>query len=100
MVDVVSVISEDFSDLIGFAYELRKVDKDDQYSYMLVNGLLKIDLLEKMVLSNKWDDNKKTMVPTEHNKFKLYVGQDSYLLSTSATKQNRTEAIVCPQSEI
>ena len=81
-----SAISDDFADLVAFAFELRKADKEDKYSYALINGLIKTEILEKVILYNKWDDNQKTMVPTEENKFKFYVGRDSYLLSKSATK--------------
>ena len=43
--------------LSAFAYELRKGDSEDKYSYEFLNGQVRPDILARIIIDNKFKDN-------------------------------------------
>ena len=47
--------------LFNFAFELRKQDVSDKYSFEFLNGQVEPSILVDIILSNKWNENLKRM---------------------------------------
>ena len=59
--DMVTQISLDPQKLLAFAYELRKQDGEDRYSYELLNGQVRPHVLVTIICSNKWNEQRQEM---------------------------------------
>lgn len=59
--DTVTAIQDTPRDLIAFAYELRKQDADDKYSWDFLNGQVTPAILVDIIMSNTWNNSTFTM---------------------------------------
>ena len=82
IVDTVSDISKDVSELLKFAYELRKQDAEDKYSYDILNGQVSPQILVDIFMNNKWDEEEQRMVlvKEQNYRFIINVGKNRFTL--------------------
>lgn len=89
--DVVTQIGRDSKELVAFAYELRKQDVTDRYSYEFLNGQVAPALLVDVLMANQWDTNSDRMTVNSGSAFKLFVGKGNSLYcpknSTEGTRR-------------
>ena len=74
--DVVSTIQKNKSDLFCFAFELRKQDTEDKYSFDFLNGQVKPAILVDIIMSNQWVSEKDQMIVNQN----FFMNVDSYFL--------------------
>lgn len=89
--DTVTEIAQSPENLMKFAYELRKQDIDDEFSYGFLNGQVKPAILQDIILSNKWSKAFSKMVVKESEAaFSLRIGEQasSILYKKSVHNQN------------
>ena len=66
--NIVTEISQSPSNFMNFAYELRRQDIDDEFSYDFLNGQVQPPILNEIILSNKWCKTMGKMVVSENEK--------------------------------
>jgi hypothetical protein len=66
----------DNEEFLKFAYELRKIDVDNKYSYNLMNGQVKPNILVDIICSNKWNVEESRMMVDPKFKYRL-ISKDS-----------------------
>lgn len=52
IIDTVTEISRDLTELFAFAFELRKVDSDNKYSYDFLNGAVNPPIVVQIIMNN------------------------------------------------
>ena len=72
--EVVTQLQRNPPQLIRFAYELRKYDINDIYSYEFLNGQVHEHVLVEIFMANKWDVSKEQMVYDNRMKFAIHLG--------------------------
>lgn len=78
--DTVVDLSHSFSELVQFAYELRKQDVEDRYTYAFINGQVRPPILVDVICSNQWNNaTQKMEVDMSTASFRLMVGRASCL---------------------
>ena len=60
------------SELIGFAFELRKQDSEDM-SFEILNGNVTPSILTHIICSNQWNPRSQKMVPSEKNSYGIHL---------------------------
>ena len=50
-------ISKEPDQLVTFAYELRRQDINDKYTFEFINGNVKPSIFNDIIMSNYWDKN-------------------------------------------
>lgn len=65
--DIITLIGKNPLNFTKFAYELRKQDVNDTYTYDFLNGQVHSQVLVKIVCANKWDSTLKRMVIGKEN---------------------------------
>lgn len=60
--DVVTQLSYDPGQLCSFAFELRKKDTENRYTYEFLNGQVRQVILVKIICANRWDEQLQRMV--------------------------------------
>ena len=71
IVDVITQIGHDPQDLFQFAYQLRKQDVNDEYTWDFLNGAVQPSILVSMIMSNKWDATLQKMSQDPKTRFVL-----------------------------
>ena len=83
--DVVTEIGRDPQDLFRFAYELRKQDYDDQYTWTLMNGQVEPSLLISIFLANKWNPRIERMDVDRNIEFRIFNNHKGDVMTTNTT---------------
>lgn len=78
-------MSKDQNHLMAFAYELRKQDVDNLYSYEFLNGQVKPAVLVDIIMSNSWNEIKSKM-KVDHT-FYMSVGRGFFLTHSNNDKR-------------
>ena len=78
--DTVMAIAKEADQLISFAYELRKQDTEDKYSFEFLNGNVKPSLYNEIFMSNYWDKTAECMKVKPSAKFRICIGQTTGML--------------------
>ena len=73
--DTVMAISKEPDQLVAFAYELRRQDSNDKYSFDFINGNVKPSILTDIIMSNQWDQSEETMIVKKNARFRICIGQ-------------------------
>lgn len=74
MEDTVMAISKEPDQLVAFAYELRRQDTHDKYSFEFINGNVKPSILTDIIMSNTWDQQEESMKVKKQAKFRICIG--------------------------
>lgn len=75
MEDTVMAISKEPDQLVAFAYELRRQDLEDKYSFEFINGNVKPSILVDIIMSNYWDKDEDCMKVKKTDRFRICIGQ-------------------------
>ena len=59
--DIVIELGEDTEQLLRFAYELRKFDKEDEYTMDLLYGNIQPQVLLQIIKANRWNKSESKM---------------------------------------
>ena len=86
------IISEQPNELFPFVYQLRIQDTQNKFTFDLLNGFIKPNILIDIFLANRWDELSESMMPTTKNKFRLIVGKEKQSLTKICPNLN--EAIL------
>ena len=64
-------------DFFAFMYELRRQDDKDKYTFNLLNGHIKPNIIINIIMANVWDSRFNKMVPSSENvnSFRLLIGK-------------------------
>lgn len=73
--DTVMAISREPDQLVAFAYELRRQDLSDKYSFEFINGNVKPSILTDIIMSNYWDQKEDCMAVKKNARFRICIGQ-------------------------
>lgn len=63
--EVVQELAADADEILKFAFELRKQDTDDKYSFNLLNGQVRPPVLVDIIMANKWSSSEGKMKVNE-----------------------------------
>ena len=69
--NTVKSIAEDLSQLFEFAYELRKNDLANVYSYQFLSGNVIQQVIIDIIMDNFWDISKKCMILSTKNEYEM-----------------------------
>lgn len=72
-------LSKEADELVAFAYELRKQDVNDKYTYDFLNGQVKPSILVDIIMSNRWNEDAFEMQVQKGTSFRINIGQNSAL---------------------
>lgn len=59
--NTVMQFNDNFSDLCKFAFELRKLDLEDKFTYKMLNGNIAHDIIVKLICKNYWSQEEQVM---------------------------------------
>jgi len=81
IIDTITEISRDLTELFAFSFELRKADSDNKYSYEFLNGAVNPPIIVQIIMNNHWDSRKKRMIVGEANyRLVISINQQRYTL--------------------
>lgn len=98
IVDTVTDIAKDFSELFSFAYELRKNDPKNLYSYNFLNGQVNPSVVIDIIMNNTWDSKKKRMNLAKDCEYRMVIpiGTKRFTLVYLKSKQSLSKNISVP----
>lgn len=98
IVDTVTDIAKDLSELFAFAYELRKSDPKNLYSYDFLNGQVNPQVVIDIIMNNTWDPKKKKMILSRDCEYRMVIpiGQKRFTLVYLKAKQSLSKQISVP----
>ena len=76
--EVVQELAADADEILKFAFELRKQDTEDKYSFNLLNGQVRPPVLVDIIMANKWSSLEGKMKVNEQDRYSMMCG-DKYL---------------------
>ena len=86
--DHITSISRSNSEFYKFAYELRKIDIQNQFTFEFLNGQVKPHCIVEMICANQWDTNSQTMKFNDKSyKFRLASGMEGQRLVCELDKK-------------
>jgi hypothetical protein len=81
-------LAADPDEILKFAFQLRKLDTEDKYSYHLLNEQLRPPILVDIIMANKWNDKEGTMTIKEEDRYAFMCGE-KYLRYKLKGKEQR-----------
>ena len=78
--DCITGLSKQPKELFKFAYELRKADEADQYSYDYLNGQVQPHVIVDILMANSWNSKTNQMISNKNGKFYLITGSKAIIL--------------------
>ena len=86
--DLVTKIGQDEVDFFKFAYELRRLDPSDKYTWEFLNGAVQPSILVSMILANKWNASAKKMnVDKKKNNFVFFSSFNNEIVTIDTTSK-------------
>ena len=76
----------DPEEILKFAYELRKQDTEDKYSFNILNGQVRPPALVEMIIANKWDSQAGKMTVDAKDKYSILL-HDKFLRHSISSKE-------------
>lgn len=84
--EAVQELAADPEEILKFAYELRKQDVENKYSFNMLNGQVRPPALVEMILANKWDSQEGKMTVDAKDQYSIMSG-DKFLKHSSTGKE-------------
>lgn len=88
--EVVQELCADPEEIHKFAFELRKQDTGDKYSFDFLNGQVRPPVLIEMILANKWDSQAGKMTVEAKDEYAIMAG-DKFLRYSSDDAQRQLQ---------
>ena len=84
--NIVTDLCKDSESFVQFAFQLRKADVKDEYSFGFLNGNCKPRVLADIVIGNKWDAKANIMTINKKKPYRIQNGQDNNILQFNKKK--------------
>lgn len=81
-------MAADPEEILKFAYELRKQDTEDKYSFNILNGQVRPPALVDMIVANKWDGQAGKMTVDAKDKYSILSGEKFLKYSCNNKEQS------------
>lgn len=91
--DTVQQIGRDASLLTEFAFELRKQDVNDVYSFDFLNGQIWPEVLIDIIMANKWSEEDEQMHVNPERNFKIKMGTKGLLQFKQEQHRNQSSGV-------
>jgi len=68
-------LAADPDEILKFAFQLRKQDTEDKYSYHFLNEQLRPPILVDVIMANKWNGKEAKMIINEKDRYAIMCGE-------------------------
>lgn len=92
--DVVTMISKDAQDLCRFAFELRKQDRENKYTWEFMNGQVEPSILISVFTANSWNPKLQVMEVDKNSQFRIFNQYKGDVMTTITNKKGSSPPFV------